>query len=75
MQRQEISAIVVAKARYSATVEEQDTVAYFFADQGMGHGPRKTRRPIVERRSVGSPAQFASENAVRVKGLGEKEMP
>ena len=66
---------VVAKARYSASVEDRATVVCFLDDQEMGEGPRKTKRPVVERRLEGSPAQFASEKAVRVKRPDENEMP
>ena len=56
MRSQDTSAVVVARARYSASVEERATVVYFLEDQEIGEGPRNTRRPIVERRSEGSPA-------------------
>ena len=46
---QDIFAAVVAKARYSAFVEERATVVCFLDDQEMGEGPRNTRRPVVER--------------------------
>ena len=72
---QENSAVVVAKARYLASVEERVTVLCFLADQEIGLGPRKTRKPVVERRLVGSLAQSASENTVSVKGPGVKEIP
>jgi len=49
MRSQEISAAMVAKARYLASVEEGYTVACYFANQEIRHGPRKTRRPVVER--------------------------
>ena len=53
---QDTSVAVVAKAQYSASVEDRATVVCFLDDQEMGEGPRKTKRPMVERRSEGSPA-------------------
>ena len=73
MHSQDNSAAVVAKARYSASVEDQDTMLCFLEDQEMGLGPRKTSKPVVKRRSEGSPTQSTSEKAVRVKGLGKDE--
>ena len=49
MRSQDTSAVVVARARYSASVEERATVVYFLEDQEIGEGPRNTRRPVVER--------------------------
>jgi len=71
MRSQDNSAAVVAKARYSASVEDLDTMLCFLEDQEMGLGPRKTSKPVVKRRSEGFLAQLALEKAVRVKGLGE----
>ena len=68
-------AAVVAKARYSTSVEEREIVGCFFDDQEIGQGLRKTRSPKVEQQSVGTPAQSAFEKTVRDRGLGVKEMP
>ena len=43
MQRQEIFATVVAKARYLASVEERDKVLCFLADHEIGKGPRNKK--------------------------------
>jgi len=40
---QEISATVVAKARYLASMEERDKVLYFLADHEIGEGPRNKK--------------------------------
>ena len=40
---QDNSATMVAKARYSTSVKERDTMDCFLEDQDMGLGPRKTR--------------------------------
>ena len=69
------SAAVEAKARYSASMEDRETVGYFFEDQDMGLEPRKTSCPVVDLRSVGSPAQSASEKAENVRGPGAKWIP
>lgn len=71
---QEISAAMEANARYSASMEERETVGYFLEDQETRLGSRNTR-PKVERQSKGSPTQFAFEKAIRERGLGVKEIP
>ena len=75
IQSQESSTAKVAIARYSTFVNDLYIVFYFFADHEMGLGPRKTNKPVVECLLVGSPAQSALEKAVRVKALGEKQIP
>ena len=56
MRSQDTSVVVVARAQYSASVEERATMVCFLEDQEIREGPRNTRRPIVERRLEGSPA-------------------
>ena len=63
-------AAVDASARYSALVDERDTVDCFLEDQEIGLEPRKTKMLVVDFLSDGSPAQFASEKAERVIGPG-----
>jgi len=55
------SAVVEAKARYSASAVDQDTVACFLAPQDIKFVPRKIANPVVERRSSLQPAQSASQ--------------
>ena len=62
---QSISATVVDSARYSASVEERDTIFCFLKDHEMGFEPRKTTSPVVDLLSLGSPAQSASLNACK----------
>ena len=64
------SAAVDASARYSASMEERETVDYFLEDQEIGLEPRKTKMPVVDFLSDGLPAQSASEKAERVIGPG-----
>ena len=63
------STAVEAKARYSASVEELETVDCFLEDQEIGFEPRKTSIPVVDFLSMGSPTQSASE---KVSGLGAR---
>ena len=63
-------AAVDASARYSALVDERETVDCFLEDQEIGLEPRKTKMLVVDFLSDGSPAQFASEKAERVIGPG-----
>ena len=58
---QRSSAVVSASARYSASVLERATTDCFLLRQEMRESPRRKQYPVVERRSVGSPAQSASE--------------
>jgi hypothetical protein len=50
---------------YSASVLDLDTVAYFLALHETKFGPTKIAKPPVERLSSMSPAQSASEKALR----------
>ena len=65
----------MARARYSDSVEEQETVGCFLADQVIGLEPRYTRRPEVDLRSFGSPTQSALEKTDKDKGPGVKAIP
>ena len=62
---QMISEEVVARARYSASVDERATVGCFLACQEMRLGPRKMQNPVVDHLSVESPAQSKSLQPVR----------
>ena len=61
-------AAVEAKAQYSTSVEEWETVDYFLEDQEIGLELRKTNIPVVDFLSVGSPAQSVLEKAEKVSG-------
>ena len=56
-------AVVEASARYSASVDDLETVGCFFDFQDMRESPRKTQKPVTERRESGHPAQSESEKA------------
>jgi hypothetical protein len=56
-----ISEVVSARARYSASVLERAVKVRFLLRQDIRESPRKIQKPVVERRSTGSPAQSASE--------------
>jgi hypothetical protein len=58
---QTISAVVVARARSSASVLERDTAACFLDFHAIGEEPRRMQYPVMERRSLGSLAQVESE--------------
>ena len=55
------------KARYSASVEDQETIYYFFEDHEIGLLPKKTTKPVVDRLSLGSPTQSTSLKAFNCK--------
>ena len=69
------STAVEAKAQYSASVEDHETVDCFLEDQEIGLEPRKITMPVVDFLSVGSLAQSTSEKAEKVRGPGAKWMP
>lgn len=60
------SPTVIAKARYSASVEDRDTVGYFLEAHAMRLFPKCTQKPIVDFLSSGQLAQLASLYVVRV---------
>jgi hypothetical protein len=60
-QIQNNSAVVSAKARYSASVLERETIACFLALQDTRQFPRKIAKPDMDLRSSRLPAQSASQ--------------
>ena len=67
-----ISTAVVARARYSASVLERETVGCFFDAHAMQFDPRKMQNPVVLLLVVGQPAQSASHKALKVSELCDK---
>lgn len=63
---QVISAIRRARLLYSASVLERETRGCFFDCHDIRFGPRKTQYPEVERLSLGSDAQSASQKPSKV---------
>ena len=59
-----ISVVALARALYSASVLDNDTVACFFAHHDIKLGPKNTANPSVERLSSTHPAQSESEKAL-----------
>jgi hypothetical protein len=53
-------AVVLATPRYVASVLERKTTAWHLEDQDTRELPRKTQKPVVERRVLRHPAQSAS---------------
>ena len=53
--------MVMANDMYSALVEDQDIVGFFFADHVIGEPPRKTIIPVIDLLSIGSLAQSTSQ--------------
>jgi len=51
------SAEVNDKGRYSALVEDRETVFCFLEDHEIGLLPKKTTKPVVDFLSLGSPTQ------------------
>jgi hypothetical protein len=68
---QRISEEVTARLRYSASVDDRETVGCFLADQEIKLGPRKIAKPVVDHRSSGQPAQSTSQYACRAKLVAE----
>jgi hypothetical protein len=56
-----ISAVILARALYSASVLDLDTVACFFTVHDMRLLPKKIANPLVDLLSSKHPAQSASE--------------
>jgi hypothetical protein len=56
--------VALAKALYSASVFDRETMGYFLALQEIKFGPRKTTKPPVDRLSSTHQAQLASEKAL-----------
>ena len=54
------STLVDAKAQYSASALERDTVDCFLAFQDMQFPPMDTQNPVVDHIVMGHPAQSAS---------------
>lgn len=57
------SAAVSARARYSVSVEERDTVGWRFADQEIILHPRNVQNPVVDLLVDVHPAQSLSQKA------------
>lgn len=60
-------------ARYSASADERDTVLCFFVFHEIGLEPRRTQKPVVDRRVVGHPAQSESQKPFKVSEVDEEE--
>ena len=75
MQIQHNSATVEAKARYSVSMEDQETIACFLADQVIGQLPKKTTIPVMDLRLTRSPTQSTSLYADKVEGPRVKARP
>jgi hypothetical protein len=63
------SVITLAKALYSASVLDLDTVVCFLALQEIRLVPKNTTKPPVDLQSFGHPAQSASTNVLTVVEL------
>jgi hypothetical protein len=59
------SVVTLAKALYSASVLDQDTVAYFLELHEIKLGPKNTTNCPIDLLSFGHPAQSAHENPLR----------
>ena len=69
---QTISFLVVGIARYSTSVQNQETSFCFLLFHKIGDPPRKMQKPVIDSRSVGSPTQstsnYAQSSKEEVKG-------
>ena len=69
------SAEAKARARYSDTILERETVSCFLADHVIGLEPRYTSKPEVDLLSSRSPAQSTSVKAESVNGPVVNDSP
>lgn len=60
------SVVAFARALYSTSVLDRETVGCFVAHHETRFDPKNTAKPPVERRSSTQPAKSASENALTV---------
>lgn len=61
------SLVVAARARYSASADERETVVYFFAFHDTRDSPRKMQKPVVDLRVSKHEPQSALEKARNCK--------
>ena len=66
-----ISALADDIARYSASVEDLNTVVCFLHFHEIRESPRNIHQPVVDRRKSGQPPQSASAYADRRKEVSE----
>lgn len=60
------SLLVVAKARYSASVEDLEMVSCFLVFHDIRDSPRKTQKPVTDFHVSAYAAQSTSENALNL---------
>ena len=70
-----VSATRRARARYSASIEDRETLGCFFVHQEIRFGPKKMRNPDVDFLSFLSFAQSESENPRSSKSPGRMSKP
>lgn len=69
---QAIFAVMIARALYSASADDLETMYYFFDVHKIGFEPGSTTNPEVDLLSFGSPAQSASLVDCKCIGHGLK---